>query len=72
MSLRIPCGRIISRSEPGSKNVYRIFSALALISALATVCAGESELVGEPFVMKLALGGRSRSLYRSPDPRRLE
>jgi len=63
---------MISRSEPGSRNVYKIFSALALISALATVCAGESEFVGERLVMKLALGGRSLSRYRSPDARRLE
>jgi len=44
------------------------------MSALATVCAGESELVrpGEPLVMKLALGGRPLSVPfdgRSPDAR---
>ena len=65
---------MISRSEPGKRKVYRIFSALALMSSLATVCAGEFELVrpGEPLVMKLGLGGRSLSVPfegRSPDPR---
>jgi hypothetical protein len=44
------------------------------MSSLATVCAGEFELVrpGEPLVMKLGLGGRSLSVPfegRSPDPR---
>jgi len=48
---------MISRSAPGRRNVYRIFSADALISALATVWAGELESVlTRGLLMKLGRG----------------
>lgn len=81
MSFNMSCWRIISLSEPASKYVYRIFSALARRSALATWCAGEfeSDVVRRALLMKLGLVGFSAPVPRPngtpvadlPDPRLL-
>lgn len=71
MALMTSCvmdpGRMISRSAPGSRNVYRIFSADARMSWRETVCAGELESVkSRPGLAVMGLGrepvcGDSRS-----------